>query len=915
MSSATTDFARFFEAVWETPPFDWQTTLAEQVLRDGRWPSLIDLPTGAGKTSVLDIAVFAMAHRPDVMHRRIAFVVDRRTIVDQTTERAQLLADRLQQALDGDQSDPVAGVAQRLAALGGSGCPLDVGRLRGGAPQSGANEWLRWPDQPAVIVSTVDQFGSRLLFRGYGVNRRMRPVHAGLSGADTLVLLDEVHLSTALVDTMYALEAASTAAACPRPNQFVQMSATPGTDAGTRFPQDPALVLNDPGLRARVQATKLCRLAPPIGKPRQSAEEAWAAETPSLIKQLGLSHGVVGIVVNRVATAVAINATLAAQGHETVLVTGRMRAAERLAADRKAAEWTRPSRPPASDVRFVVATQCIEVGADYSFDALITEICPLASLRQRLGRLDRRGELAAAGTPATALIVSTASQRSPDPVYGQALEATLTALRDAFGSDPFDGGPLSRDLTELGDGLDVARTSAAVLMPGHLDLLAATNPEPVSSPNIDAFLHGFREPNADVSVVWRFDVPAPNADGPRSAADAAAVKIIVDALPPFTSEKIDVPIAAVKRWLASRDPLPVADIDQVGEGFEATGTERLGWRINEFGDAEAVRPQELNPGDVLIVPSSYGGLRDGAWAPDCQVPVSDVADSAARDAGWVVFRPADDDTAWRAPVFDDEAAVSARDELLDHVRTLFARPVRRSDIVTYADRWAVIRPERPTLDGRDVTNSFIGQQVTLPAHLEGVASEAAGMARRCGLPPQICDDFALAGRLHDLGKADERFQLSLVGDEIMLAMQHQLLAKSGLSGKHRRTGDPSLDYPTGTRHEFLSVALALSNEAVLAPAHDPDLVLHLVATHHGHARPWPVVVPDPAPREVIAPYDGVELAAHSELPASFGADHCERFYRLVERYGAHGLAWLETIFRLADHRRSERESTLEGNLS
>ncbi|NIR32209.1 MAG: CRISPR-associated protein Cas3, partial [Gammaproteobacteria bacterium] len=69
-----------------------------------------------------------------------------------------------------------------------------------------------------------------------------------------------------------------------------------------------------------------------------------------------------------------------------------------------------------------VATQCIEVGADFSFDALVTEAASLDALRQRFGRLNRLGGIERA--PAAILIrADEAKQGAEDPIYGTAMAA------------------------------------------------------------------------------------------------------------------------------------------------------------------------------------------------------------------------------------------------------------------------------------------------------------------------------------------------------------------------------------------------------------------------------------------------------------------------------------------------------------
>ncbi len=151
-----------------------------------------------------------------------------------------------------------------------------------------------------------------------------------------------------------------------------------------------------------------------------------------------------------------------------------------------------------------------------------------------------------------------------------------------------------------------------------------------------------------------------------------------------------------------------------------------------------------------------------------------------------------------------------------------------------------------------------------------------------------------------MGKIDSRFQALLRGSEF-IGFDDEPVAKG-------RGGGSRFGYPIGARHEFLSAELIQNTPELLDAAHDSDLVIHLVTSHHGRGRCWPIVVDDPEPVEVEWTIDGVGISASTALPTgAVGVATAERFWRLNKRYGPHGLAWLETILRLADHRRSEME--------
>ena len=912
------DFARYFRDVHGYRPFPWQERLTAQVLEDEAWPEVIDLPTGTGKTAVLDTALFSLAARPQVFPRRVVFVIDRRIVVDQVYERARSIQEMIKRA-----ETPV--LQKVRAALGGivEDEPLGVAAIRGGIPID--NEWTHRPDLPWVVVSTVDQFGSRLLFRGYGVTPRMRPIHAGLAGNDCLVILDEVHLSKPFSQTLRAVKVLPNG---PFERRFhvVEMSATPASREASRFVLLDLDLETSAELRRRVQAPKLAELRQVPGKTKPPHEAIPPVVLRILRTELPDDVKCVGVVVNRVRTAREIHRSLTGKGYASHLITGRMRPIDRQVVLDAFAEAVRPDRRTGQgDLTIVVATQAIEVGADFSFDALITECAPVDSLRQRFGRMDRRGRLASAtGAQAKAWILAVPSSlnpKRPDPIYGKALRVTWEQLACLANKSPdglVDVGPMS--LQSFPQEATAERPNAPLLLKTYMEAWVQTHPEPIVQPSVEWFLHGMVEPyEPDVSVVWRWD---------RSPETLQLV-------PPRPAEYLQVPIGAARSWLAQLAEVEVADVDmparysRAAGANEADGQHIMRWKGKGESDLEPVRQEHIQPGDVIIVDPTRGGIRGGTWDPSCTTEVTDLGDAAQllhgrRRTLRLDSRLLQDASHIPSPTDEADATTSRRERIDRWLAEPGDIPCQIQGWVPQtADRFEIhtvntgsddasyyILTERSvdpgTFDGSDRSLSLTGARTTLRRHQDGVGDRAAQFARRLNLDNDIQDDLRLAGRLHDLGKVDERFQKGLVGgDEVALAMLDKPLAKSlpGRSGPWF--------YPKGMRHEIASVSLAISNPAVLRDAHDPDLVLYLIASHHGWCRPLLPIIHDPEPHMLSFNHDDHTMESTSDLIESpIALDMADRFWSLTERYGYYGLAWLETILRLADHRQSEYERTM-----
>ena len=206
-------FEMFYRLVHGYAPFDWQADLARAVVETGAWPEQISAPTGAGKTSVLDIAVWVLAR--DVAHHgpsgrtvplRTFLTVERRLVVDGAYEHATALSGAIETE---PELAAVRDALRKLLPEDWDGPALGVTSLHGGVRED--RTWLR-PVGAQIVTCTVTQLASRTLFRGVGVSPGMLPVHAGLTGVDRLIVVDEPHLVPASVHMWRACEAIQSAA-------------------------------------------------------------------------------------------------------------------------------------------------------------------------------------------------------------------------------------------------------------------------------------------------------------------------------------------------------------------------------------------------------------------------------------------------------------------------------------------------------------------------------------------------------------------------------------------------------------------------------------------------------------------------------------------------------------------------------
>lgn len=915
---------RDFEALTGHQLLKWQRRLLER-LAGGDVPAHVSLPTGLGKTSVIPLWLIALAHSAQQdggmprLPRRLVYIVNRRTVVDQATDIVAQMRERLLSPRDSRWSDhateleSLADALGRLAGADDNELPLAVSTLRGELADN--REWKASPARPAIIIGTVDMIGSKLLFAGYGDGRYWRAHHAGLIGQDTLIVHDEAHLTPAFSALLRAVEAEEQreqkagVGAVVRPARVMELSATIRTDmAGHSETADRSFGLEagdqaDAVVQQRLTAQKQLRLVEPegVGKDGLTAKIVEAARKYDDQGYRVLIYVRKPEVADQIVTM--LRELLGRNGQGRVgLLTGTVRGYERdLLAECELFKAFRvnPKRPSRLEqTPYLVSTSAGEVGVDLDADHLVCDLTTLDSMIQRFGRVNRRGGVDKDGRPRQAtitVVIGEVDERDPLREQLQKTAEILRQLPEADGT--YDASPQALGkLLERSDAQtafapppEILPTSDILFDRWSLTSIAGEMP---GRPAVAEYLHGAAEwEPPETFVAWRAEV--------QKLADA---EVDGEALAEWFEA---CPILAHERLRDRTDRVRDGLTKLLKEHRKKEKDDRLDFAVvllNERGEAAFAKLSELinKPAGrdalayaTIVLPVDAGGLNDSGMLDPAVVEPRERLDVAEELPGrghgggsrrrcerWLFIRDADGER-WRHLLTGDEAATPPADLVERH--RIGLKPPPEGD----EDEGDTV--ELVLFEGRREAASESPEHArfreTMSRHLEGVAEHAERIACALKLPDALRAALVLAARWHDRGKDRPVWQRYARNKD-----DGEVLAKSERYGHGRELG--------GYRHEFGSL-LEASDDPQIVSHPERDLVLHLIAAHHGWARPHfeGRAFDNEGP---IDPASGQRRRPTTRQNEHAAVEAVQRFGRLQQRFGRWGLAWLESLLRCAD---------------
>ena len=533
----------------------------------------------------------------------------------------------------------------------------------------------------------------------------------------------------------------------------------------------------------------------------------------------------------------------------------------------------------------------IEAGVDISAGCLITELAPWSSLVQRFGRCARYGG------SGKVLVVDRGRDSSSTPPYqweelDSAWEALQQLAEEGVGVAALEA--FEESLDEEARARLYPYDPAHLLMRREFDELFDTTPDLTGADlDISRFIRSGEE--RDLQVFWTCIEKDKKGEKQKKPPENCR---------PHRRELCAVPFLKARDWLCGKETKTNRK-PRLRSGIRA-------WTWDWIdGEWKVTTREGLVPGRIVCVAADTGGYRiDRGFDAGCKETVPCVS---SQEFG----EPDDADN--------------------------------QQDAEIPAGCWK-----------------------TLACHANEVAKEAENIAEELGLPRDIQDILELAGLWHDWGKSHPAFQgcmrdanrpdrndlakapndcwpkehryKYLDGTETRPAFRHELASALALfailesyAPKHPALLGPWWEVlwnlgRTPACRELLPVPSPLVQRVIDCTAEDFDLLVYLVASHHGkvrvalHAAPAdqdyhdqdgrglpirgiregdqlpPIVL---APKQPPVPGIALTLAPTAiGLSEKTGISWRERTLEVFDRYGPGALALLESILRAADVRAS-----------
>ncbi|WP_314840548.1 type I-U CRISPR-associated helicase/endonuclease Cas3 [Rothia mucilaginosa] len=922
-SSATTlpsitrdEFGAFFAALnGGHDPFSWQEEVLDHICEHGVWPERINAPTGSGKSSVVDIHLFANAlaavgAAPRVP-RRLCVTVGRRALVDNQVDRAYKILELMEKALadESGESDILRRVDEALQSFQTrndkqGNDPFEVGHIRG--ELSNRNLPVTDISACAIIAATPDMYGSRALFRGYGSTKAARPRETALLTMDTVMVLDEAHMNRQLLHTtqrIAQLQKREVNLGVPT-LQVVETTATPSTeDSGSTTLGVDIEALdkpNDKELHKRVYSHKELMLHPIDkwdGKPGNSATVNAAVD--AIMERLAHREAgesskkayTVGCIVNHVRTAIAIKEALAKnkvieKEEEVQLLVGRMRPYDLKKLQEKHSKLFTTEGD--KSVKVVVATQTLEVGIDVDFADLVTELAPASSLAQRFGRVNRLGHR----TDSKVVVIEPASG---DLVKKDAPPYKAVDLSNAYGwLEALNGAENpSVNPAAMVKNPPVQSSPERLLYqrPEWPDLLefSRTDENPYDEPDLDLWLHDSLDAETAMGgVIVRDNLPSNT---------SAAMEILKTSyFAPSDRETFPANLKILQEILDYQDEHGVKP-----RKFLYRQGEISLWQDADHG---AESSQSLAPGDVLLLdmgsvpftnqgiavtqrelPSKKDKLEAVPFLNGTLYVYEKCADREARFREYLGLSPEE-----VAELLDIQSADGKKKRIASELTT--EAEDGQEVIAWYAD----VTDDKESVEGSDIAQELVlAGPVLLDDHQNDVAERTCQIAENLGLAPEFSEALELAAKYHDEGKRDLRFQQMLGADP-----EAEALAKSGrrsVAEAYRARSRSAL--PRGWRHEQLSALMvAASPEKV---GEHRDLVLRIIGCSHGHGRFAFAHDAGFLLKEGYLPEETDYEALKEQATRLFNVGYWDNLMEQTSRtYGPYATAYLEAVERAAD---------------